>query len=129
MVVEPGIPEQSGFQVLSAVVTARGEHLGDTAIKALDHTVCLRGSGLGQTMLNTEGFAQLVEPMIARRLAVLGAEQPIGKLLAMVRQQFGDLDGAGLMQGVQESTGRSRRLVGLDGDVDPARGPVDGDKR
>jgi hypothetical protein len=110
MVVEPGIPEQSGFQVLSAVVTARGEHLGDTAIKALDPTVGLRGSSLGQTMLNTEGFAPRVEPMLARRLEVLGAAQPIGKLLAMVRQQLGDLAGC---RACRQARAEAAVLLGL----------------
>lgn len=128
MVVEPGIPEQSGFQVLSAVVAARGEYLGDPAIEAFDHAVGLWRSGFGQTVLNAERFAQPVELMTPRRLAILGAKQSIRELLAVVRQQPGDLDRAGLVQRVQEGASGSRRLVGLEGDVDPAGRTVYGDE-
>jgi len=40
--------------------------------------------GLGQTVLDAQGLAGLVELVLAARLAVLGAEQPIGELLAVV---------------------------------------------
>ena len=65
--------------------------------------------GLGQSVLNALGLAELVELVLAARLTVLGAKQPVGELLAIVaslklrlRLVFGqkpsDLDRAGFVQ-------------------------------
>jgi len=53
---------------------------------------------------------------VARSLPVLGAEQAVGEFLAVVGQEPGDLDRAGLVQRLQEGLGGGRRLVGCDGD-------------
>ena len=57
----------------------------DAATKAHDHAVGLRCSGLGQTMLDAQGLAELVERVLAAQLSVLGAEQPVGELLPQLR--------------------------------------------
>jgi len=102
MVVEPDVAKQRGLQVLCAIVSPSSQHLGDTAIETLDHAVGLRRPGLGQTVLLPQGVAELVELVLATRLAVLGAEQAVGELLAVVGQEPGDLDRAGLVQGMQK---------------------------
>lgn len=77
------------------------EHIADTAIEALDHSVGLRGSGFGQAVLDAECLAPLVELVIAAGLALARGEQAAGELLAVVGQQLGDLDRAGLVQFLQ----------------------------
>lgn len=84
MVVEPDVAKQRGFQGLGAIVSPSSQHLGDTAIETLDYAVGLRRPGLGQTVLDAQGLAELVELVLAARLAVLGAEQAVGELLAVV---------------------------------------------
>jgi len=87
-------------------------------------------------MLNAQGLAELVELVLAARLTVPGAEQPVGELLAIVAslklrlrlvfgQQLGDLDRAGLGERLEEGTGRGGALVGVDSDVYPAGGAVE----
>jgi len=56
-------------------------------------------------MLNAQGLAELVELVLAARLAVPGAKQPVGELLAIIGQQLGDLDRAGLGECLEEGTG------------------------
>ena len=74
--------------------------------------------------------------MRAARLTVLGAKQPVGKLLAVVAslklrlrlvfgQQPGDPDRAGFGQRLEEGAGRGGALVYVDGDVYPAGGAVE----
>jgi len=71
VVVEPDVAQQRGLQVLGAIVSPRGQHLGDAAIEALDHAVGLRCTGLGQSVLDAQGLAELVELVRAARLTVL----------------------------------------------------------
>jgi len=82
-------------------------------------------------------LAELVELVLAAGLTVPGAKQPVGELLAIVaslklrlRLVFGhrhsDLDRADLGQRLEEGAGRGGALVGVDGDLYPARGAVDG---
>jgi len=80
MVVEPDVAQQRGLQVLGAIVSPSGQHLGDTAIETLDHAVGLRRPKLGQTVLDAQGLAELVELVVASRLMAPGAEQPVGEL-------------------------------------------------
>ena len=102
------------------------QDIRDSSIEALHHAVGLRGPGPRQAMFDAQGQAQLVELVLPRRLAIPGAEQAVGELLAVVGQDLADPDRTGLVQSVQEGLGRRRRLVGLDGQVNPAAGPVDG---
>jgi len=97
-VVEPDVAQQRGLQVLGAIVSPSGQHLGDTAIETLNHAVGLRRPGLGQTVLDAQGLAELVELVLAARLTAPGAKQPVGELFAVVGQQPGDPDRAGFVQ-------------------------------
>ncbi len=47
-------------------------------------------------------LAQQVELVLAAGLALARGEQTVGELLAVVGQQLGDLDRAGLVQGFEE---------------------------
>ena len=126
MVVQPGIAHERRLQFLAGAEVMGSQDIRDPAIEALHHAVGLGRPGLGQTVFDAQGQAKLVEFMVSRRLAVAGAEQAIREFLAVVGQDVGDASRTGFVQGVQEGLGGGRRLVGLDGDIHPARGPVDG---
>ena len=84
MVVEPDIAHQRGLQVLGAIEAMGGQHLGDAAIETLDHAMGLRCTGLGQAVFDTQRLAELIELMMAGGLPVLGTEQSVRELLAVV---------------------------------------------
>ena len=128
MVVKPGIAQQRGFQILGVVEAMGGQDLGDTTLEALDHAIGLRAAWLGQTMLDAQGLAELVELMVTAGLTVSGSEQAIREFLAVVGQQVADLDRAGPVQGGQKGLGGRGRLVRLDLDEHPAGGAIHGDE-
>jgi hypothetical protein len=57
------------------------------------------------------------------------SKQAIGEFLAIVSQDTGDLDRAGLVQSAQEAARSIRGLLGLDLDKHPAGCPINGDKQ
>jgi len=67
--------------------------------------------------------------MLSAGLPPMGGKQAIGELLAVVGEVAVDFDGAGRMQGRKKAFGAGCGLVGLEGDVDPTCGPVDGDEQ
>lgn len=83
------------------------------------------GAGLGQTMLDAQGLAKLIELVLSSRPTALGADQPVGELLAVIGQYFGDLDRAGLGERLEESAGGGSAFAGLDLDEHPTGGAVD----
>jgi hypothetical protein len=58
------------------------QHLLDRAVEALDHTVGLRRLGRGQSVLDAQFGAELVELVFACGRALAQAEQAVGELLA-----------------------------------------------
>jgi len=136
MIVQVHIAMQGRPQVLARPEVMGLQDVADAAIEAFHHAIGLRRPTLGQTMLNAQGLAELVELVLAAGLTVPGAKQPVGELLAIVAslklrlrlvfgQKPGDLDRAGFVQGMRKGTRASCALVGVDGDVYPARGAVE----
>ena len=125
MVVELDVAAKRAGQVLATVEAVRGQYVRDAAIEALDHAIGLRAPRTGQTMLDAERLAQLIELMLPRRLALAGGEQTVGELLAVVGEQPPDPDRTGLVQCLQERGGGLRGAAGLDRNEHPARSPVD----
>ena len=84
------------------------QHITDSPIKALDHAIGLWRSGFCQAVLNAQGFAQLIELMVAARLTLTIGKQAVSELFAVVSEQLDDFDGARLVQCVQKCfrTGR-----------------------
>jgi len=62
-------------------------------------------------------------------LSCLVGEQSIRELLAVVGEDAIDFDGTGRMQGRKKAFGAGCGLVGLEGDVYPTCGPIDGDEQ
>ena len=61
LVVDDFVASQRRLQVVPASESRRRQHLADTSVKALDHTVGLRVTGWAQTMLNAQRFASHIE--------------------------------------------------------------------
>ena len=84
MVVQGHIAQQGLLHVLAAVEPVGLEHIGDAAIESLDHAIGSRGPGLGQSVLDAQLLAQLVELMVAAGLALAAGKQAVRELLAVV---------------------------------------------
>lgn len=80
-------------------------------------------------MFNVQGLAQLVKLVVTRGLTLTAGKQPVGELLAVVGQDFLHLDRGSLVQGVEERSCCSGRLVTLDLKKHPASGAVNGQKQ
>ena len=89
MIVQGHVAMQGRPRVLARVEVMGLQDVADAAIEAFHYAVGLRCPGLGQTMPNAQGLAELVELVLAARLAAPGAKQPVGELLAMIGQQLG----------------------------------------
>ena len=129
MIVQRDIPQQGLLHIQSGVETVGVKHIADTAIEPLDHAVRFRCSRLGQTMFDIEYATQQVKFMIAAGLACARGEQAVRELLAIVGQQFSDLNRTCLVQRMQKRPSGGGSLVVLDGDKYPARGAVNGHKQ
>ena len=115
-------------QILGAVEVVRVERLRDAPVKALDHIVGLRVLGFSERVLDAQCPAQRIDAVLVR--SVLGplAEGAVGELAAVVGDQRAQPHGRSLRHRAQERARGDRRLVALDGNEYPARGPVDGHK-
>jgi hypothetical protein len=51
--------------VLTGTKTVRLEHVADAPVEAFDHAVGLRRLGLGQTVFDAEGLAELIKFVLA----------------------------------------------------------------
>lgn len=120
---------QRRFQFLARPKMVALQHLLDPPVEALDHAVGLGGLGRGQAMLDAQFGAELVELMLARRGALAQAEQAIGELFSVIRENGADVDRAGALQVAQETSGVGRGLCLEDTDEDPAGRTVDGDEQ
>ncbi len=80
-------------------------------------------------MFDPEPGAEAVELMIAGRGAAAKAEEPVGGLLAVVRQHAGDPHRGGALRVAQEPAGVGRSLHWVDAHEDPAGGAVDHDEQ
>lgn len=84
VVVQPNKPVQRLPQVLGAVEVVRTQHLTESSMEALNHTVGLRRLGLGQPVFDTQALAPLIEFVLSCRLAAAAAKQPICELFTVV---------------------------------------------
>jgi hypothetical protein len=75
------------------------EHIGNAPIEAFDHAIGLGRAWLGQAIFNAQGLAQLVKLVLARGLTLTAGKQAVGERLAIVGQDFLQLDRASLVQG------------------------------
>ena len=113
MVVQVHIALERLAHILARYEAMRLQHIADASIEALHHPIGLGRSGLDEPVLNAQLLAQPVKLMVAAGLLDPTGKQPIRELLAVVGQQLGCLDRAGLVQGLQKRLGAGRCLVGL----------------
>ena len=95
MVVQGHIAQQGFLHVLAAVEPVGLEYIGDAAIEPLHHAIGSGRPGLGQSVLDAQFPAQLIELMVAAGFAFLAGKQAVGELLAVVGQQLGDPERTG----------------------------------
>jgi hypothetical protein len=53
-------------------------------------------------VFDTQGLAELIELVLTAGLAMPGAKQAVGELFTVVGEELGDLDRAGLVQGIEK---------------------------
>lgn len=126
VVVQGHIAQQGLLHVLAAVESVGLQDVCNAAIEPLHHTVGSRGPGPGESMLDAQLLAQLIELMVAAGFAFPAGKQPVRELLAVVRQQLGDFERTGFVQSLQKGLRTGSCFVGLQLHEHPTRGPVDG---
>ena len=126
MVVQGHIAQQGLLHVLATVESMGLEHIGNAAIESLDHAIGSGRPGLGQSVLDAQLPAQLIELMVAAGFAFLAGKQAVRELLAVVGQQLGDPERTGLVQCLQKGVRTGGRLVGLELHEHPACSSVNG---
>ncbi len=104
-----------------------GEDLADPSVEALDHPVGLGVAGWDQPVLDVVFSTRLIEVVLTTGL-VVALEKSVGELGAVVGEEFRDLEGSGGGQSFQESRGACGRFCGMDFQIHPAGGPIDGDE-
>ena len=129
MVVQGHVAHERLLQIFGAVEAVGLQDIGNAPVEAFDHAIGSGCPGLGQPVLYAQLLAQLVELMVATGLALTTGKEAIGELLAVVGQHSGDLDRAGLVQGMEEGPSAGGRLVAFDLHEHPARRPVNGHKQ
>ena len=101
------------------------DDLADAAVESLDHAVGLRMARRTQAVLDGQFRAAPVECVFsAWRLRLAG--EAVGELTAVVGEHGLDLHRRGLVQATQEVGCGGFVLAGVDAQIDPARGAVDG---
>jgi len=105
VIIEPGVVQQGGFHVLGIIETVGRQNRCDPAIEALGHAVGLRATRLGEAVLDAQGMAALIKLVSSTGRFLSRAKQAISEPFAIVDQQPGYLDRAGLAQGCQERFG------------------------
>ena len=100
------------------------QNLLDPAVEALDHAVGLRVLLRGQTVLDAEVVAEMIELVLASGVAFAKAEQSVGELFAIVGENGADVQKACAFQIAQETAGVSGGLGLEDSDEYPAGCPV-----
>jgi len=104
LVVEVGIAEQGGLQVLGGVEAMGLQDLGDAAVEPLKHPVGLGMAERDQAVLNGFGGTDLVEIMILRGAPGAGQEA-VGELRTIIGQALLHAERRGLQHGFEEGFG------------------------
>jgi len=100
------------------------QHVLDPAVEPLDHAVGLGRSGRREAVFNIEGCAERVEVVLACRGAFAQAEEPVGELLAIVRQDGADPYWAGALQISQKAPGVGGCFAVVNADKNPTGGAI-----
>ena len=85
LVVEPDIAVQRGFQFFAGSEVVTFQHVFDTTVEALDHTVCPGRSWRRQAVFGVQFGAEPVELMFSALFALAQAKETVGELLPIVR--------------------------------------------
>ena len=102
------------------------KHLLDPTVEAFDHAFCLRRFWRGQAVRDVQVGTELVERVLARRSTLAQAEEAIGELFSIVRENCVDADRSGTFEVSPEAPSIRRSLCLEDAYENPSRRAVDG---
>ena len=130
MVINLEVVAQSRFQLSCRGETGLVDDLADAAVEALHHAVSLPITRRNKSMLNLELCTQAVKYMLAAGyfltvVIFLFAGKAVGKLAAIIGEQFDDLDRTRRLHLGEEVDAAAFCLVGIDTHIDPAGCTVD----
>ena len=74
MIIKEDVAKEGLFEVFGAVESMGVEHIADATVKSLDHAVCFRRSGSGQSMIDSQREAELIEFMLTGWLTRFSAK-------------------------------------------------------
>ncbi len=126
MIIEMPILLQGRFQVASGDERGAFQHLGDATVEAFDHPIGLRMLGLDQSVLDAVHGAGLIEAVLAGGLALTGGAKAVGELFSIVGQHGANAKRGLGPKALQKASGGGGGLVGLDLEIDPAAGAING---
>ena len=129
LVVEQHISVQRGFQLFAGTEVVALQHLLNAAVETLDHAIGLGVLRRSKAVFDAEVGAELIELVLAGGSALAQAEQAVGELLAIIRENGPDPHRAGPFEIAQEPAGIRGGLGLVDANEDPAGRPVDGDEQ
>lgn len=122
-VVEVGVPQQGGGEILIVVEVMGLQDLADAPVEAFRPPIGLRVAGRAQAVFDASVGASVVENLFAGGAAV-AVEAAVGEFGPVVGEAC--LDSA--RRGLEEGLGGTAGAVLLQRHKDPSRGAVDGDE-
>jgi len=128
LVVQPDIPLERGFQVVTATDVVRAQNVSNAPVEALDHPVGLGPARRDEALLDAECGAALIEVAPFGRLVLSVGSKAVGEFLGVVGQARLGHERRCLVQRPEKTFGRAGALVGHEVHVYPARGAIDGHK-
>ena len=126
VIVQPAVSLERLLEVFACSIAPGRQHVADTAVEALHHSIRLRPSRLDQAVLNPVGQALLIEGMAPAGLALTCPREAIRERLAVVGQHRLNLEGRLLLHLLHKRPSILRGLAASDLQVDPACRTVDG---
>lgn len=114
-------------EVFGGVEMGGGEDLADPSVEALHHPIGLGVARWDQSVLDVVFSTRLIEVVLTAGL-VVAFEKAIGELRTVVAQEFDDGKGGLGGQSIEESGGAGGGFFGVELQVHPAGGPIDGDE-
>ena len=112
---------QRGLQFFARLEVVALQHVFDTTVEPLHHTVGLRRSGRSQAVFDVQFRTEPVKLMLPALRPLSQAKETVGELFAIISQIGADPQWAGPLQIPQETPGVCGRLAVVNADKDPSR--------
>ena len=105
------------------------KHFFNPTVEPFDHAICLRRFRPSQAVLAVQVSTELVELVLAYRSTLPQAEEAIGELFSVVREDRANANRAGTLQVSQEAPSIRRSLCLEDVDKILSRRAVDANEK